>query len=105
MIDPWDIDEDLKGGSYKLYHCFGAPFTDKNHACCLSTYLLELIKFDPVDEPDNRYDQICHPISKSSYKGAGLKEIKPRKVFHMGVLYAGIQESLCWPNAQNWTMR
>ncbi len=71
----WRIVALLSGASYELEFVGDSKRRDKKHASDLSPYPPELIPFQPVDGPDNRYGQLYKPTGASPYKEAGKFEI------------------------------
>ena len=100
VTGPWRVIEASPGGSYKIEHCFDQNRVDKKHASHLSVYPLELVNFEPVDGPDNRYGQLRRPIAKSPFEAAGLKGFTPLKVFSAEAHYFAVQEAFRWPTCQ-----
>jgi hypothetical protein len=75
---PWKVCGKGKGSSYILEPMdMGKP--GKRHAAHLSPYPDELLPFLPVDGPDHQYGQMYAPISKDSYKNAGIQGFEPRQ--------------------------
>lgn len=73
---PWEVVKRGPGGSYELKHAVdGRP--GKRHAMHLSPFPNELVPFEPVDGPDNRYGQLHMPIGKHPYKDASIKGFHP----------------------------
>jgi hypothetical protein len=73
--------QSLDGASYELEHADKPGRKEKKHASDLSSYLTELIAFQPLDGPDNRYGQLYKPISKVSFNEAGQQGILPPNPF------------------------
>jgi hypothetical protein len=69
---PWQIITALKGTSYELEHCSMPNRKEKKHASDLSPYPMELISFQPLDEPDTWYCRIHKPITAHPFKEAGI---------------------------------
>ena len=80
---PWRVLKRLEGASYELEHCQRAGITTKKHASHLSPFPLPLIPFEPVDGPDNQYDQINRPIGKQPYEQAGISGFEPLQPFKL----------------------
>ena len=74
---PWRVIKILDGASYELQHSRHADKREKKHASDLSPYPAELIAFDPLDGPDNRYGQMYKPISADRFDNAGLHGFLP----------------------------
>jgi len=74
---PWRITKVLDGASYELQHLRHADRKEKKHATDLSPYPEELIAFEPLDGPDNRYGQLHKPISAERFDDAGLHGFLP----------------------------
>jgi len=55
---PWRVTKILDSASYDFQHSRHADKKEKKHASDLSPYPAELIAFDPLDGPDNRYGQL-----------------------------------------------
>jgi hypothetical protein len=49
----------------------------------LALFPQELIPFEPVDGPDNRYSQLYKSIGPSPYKEAGIKGFTPPRPFQV----------------------
>lgn len=99
MTGPWRVIEKLDGGSYRLEHCQSSGRFEKKHASMLSPYPLELIPFQPVDGPDNRYSQLFRPIGKNPFKEAGIKGFDPPAPFKLpaNFLQPHVPEEFYWP--------
>ena len=67
----------LDGASYELQHSRYADKKEKKHASDLSPVPAELIAFDPLDGPNNRYGQMYKPISADRFDNAGLHGFLP----------------------------
>ncbi len=78
---PWYIIAYLKSTSCDLEHCWIPNQKMKKHASDLSPYLLELVPFEPIDGPDNWYNQFHKPINANPYKEAGSKAFIPPTPF------------------------
>lgn len=74
---PWRVISKLDGGSYKLQHCVHANKYDKKHAAHMSPYPEQLVPFEPMDGPDNRFSQLYKNIQKNPYEDAGIKGFEP----------------------------
>eukprot|EP00956_Cyclotella_meneghiniana_P020964 scaffold37640_cov83-Cyclotella_meneghiniana.AAC.3 len=98
MTGPWRIVEKLDGGSYKLEHHLRPGRFDKKHASMLSPYPLELVPFEPIDGPDNRFSQIHKPIGKLPFIDAGIKGFNPIQPFAAPAAFADAtpSESFHW---------
>ena len=59
----------------------------------LSPYPLELIPFEPVDGPDNRFGQIHRPIGKTPFIDAGIKGFTPIQPFLAPAAFASAEAS------------
>jgi hypothetical protein len=70
--DPWQIVISLPSASYELEFATNPKHRDKKHASNLSPYPPELIPFEPIDDPDNRYSQLHKPFRLMPYKEAGI---------------------------------
>jgi hypothetical protein len=77
----WRIVASLSDASYELEFVGDSKRREKKHASDLSPYQPELIPFQPVDGPDNRYGQLYKPIGASPYKEAGIKGFEPSEPF------------------------
>jgi hypothetical protein len=99
MTGPWRVIEKLDGGSYRIEHCHLKGRFDKKHASMLFPYPLELIPFEPVDGPDNRFSQIFRPIGKQPFIDAGIKGFTPPQPFKVPTNFAAPhqQEEFYWP--------
>jgi hypothetical protein len=53
----------------------------KKHALDMSSYPLELVPFEPINGPDNRYGQLHKPINANPYKEAGMRGFIPPMPF------------------------
>jgi hypothetical protein len=89
----WWIVALLSGASYELEFVGDSKRREKKHASDLSPYPLELIPFQPVDGPDNRYGQLYKPIGASPYKEAGIKEFEPSEPFAVASHFARCGDS------------
>ena len=69
---PWKVVAILDGASYKLEHTKPSNRKDKKHASNISPYQAELIAFELMDGPDNRYGQLHKPISATALNEAGM---------------------------------
>ena len=78
---PWRVIRSLDGASYELEHADKPGRKEKKHASDLSPYPTELIAFQPLDGPDNRFGQLYKPISKVSFSEAGQQGILPSNPF------------------------
>ena len=79
---PWRVLAKLDGGSYRIQHCISNRI-EKKHASRLSPYPVQLVPFEPVDGPDNRFGQLFKPIAKDPYIEAGLKGFEPHQPFQL----------------------
>jgi hypothetical protein len=100
MTGPWKIVEKLDGASYKIEHCHSAGRTEKKHASMLSPFPLELVPFEPVDGPDNRFGQLFRPIGETPYKEAGIKGFTPPQPFKLPANFASGPDAsdFYWPS-------
>ena len=96
---PWRIVKKLDGASYEIEHCH-TQRREKKHASMLSPYPLELIPFEPVDGPDNRFGQLFRHIGKSPYIDAGIKGFEPAQPFKLPANLASASpvEDFHWPS-------
>ena len=74
---PWRITAKLQGASYEIEFVNNPSRKDKKHASDLSPYPIELIPFQQLDGPDNRYGQLYKTITPHAFKEAGLVGIMP----------------------------
>ena len=74
---PWRVVQALDGASCELEHAHLPTKKGKKHASDLSPYTIELIAFQPLDGPDNRYGQLYKPILAKQFAEAGLKGFIP----------------------------
>ena len=81
MTGSWKVIEKLDGASYRIEHQLRPGRFEKKHASMLHPYPAQLIPFEPVDGPDNRFSQIHKPISKERFVDAGLKGFEPIQPF------------------------
>ena len=97
---PWRITASHKGASYDLEHCNIPTSKTKKHASDLSPYPLELVPFEPVDGPDNRFGQLHKPITSDPYKEAGIKGFTPPKPFKAALqfLTTDRKNQFHWPS-------
>jgi hypothetical protein len=65
------------GTSYELEFATYPKRRDKKHASYLLPYPPELIPFELVNGPDNRYSQLYKPIGKMPYKEASIEGFTP----------------------------
>ena len=72
VTGPWVVTGIEPGGSYLIRHLLDLSQTDKKHASQLSGYPVQLVMFEPVDGPNNRYGQINVPIGKNPFAEAGI---------------------------------
>ena len=102
MTGPWRVIEKLDGASYRIVHCLTKDRFEKKHASDLYPYPLELVPFEPVDGPDNRYSQLWRPISKQPYVDAGVKGFEPLQPYKLPANFADIAQDpeLHWPSLQ-----
>ena len=66
-IGSWYVITNLDGGSYYINHCLDESQPDKEHMSHSSVYPGQLVPFEPVDGPDNRFCQINVPIGKTAF--------------------------------------
>jgi hypothetical protein len=85
---PWWIVKLLSDASYELEFVTDPKHCDKKHVSDLLLYPPELIPFEPVDGPDNRYSQLYKPIGKMPYKEAGIEGFTPPKPFAIPAHFA-----------------
>jgi hypothetical protein len=88
FTSPWRIVKSLSGASHKLEFTTDPKRRDKKHASDLLPYPPELIPFQPVDGPDNRYSQLYKPIGKMPYKEAGIEGFTPLQPFALPAHFA-----------------
>jgi hypothetical protein len=99
MTGPWRVTEVLDGGSYRLEHCLRKGRFEKKHASMMSPYPLELVPFEPVDGPDNRFGQLHRPISKSPFVDAGIDGFTPIQPFKLPAHLADVPSNgFYWPS-------
>jgi hypothetical protein len=72
----------------------------KKHALDLSPYPLELVPFEPIDEPDNQYGQLHKPITANPYKEVGIKGFTPPTPFKATsqFLTTDLKSQFHWPS-------
>ena len=100
---PWRVTRILDGASYELQHLRHAHRKEKKHAADLSPYPEELIAFEPLDGPDNRYGQLHKPISADRFDNAGLHGFLPSNPYrqhddNIPSNYLMAKESFKWPS-------
>jgi hypothetical protein len=100
MTGPWRVIEKLAGGLYRIEHCHTKGRFDKKHASKLSPYPLELVPFEPIDGPDNRFGQIFRPIGANPFKEAGINGYDPASPFRSATHFLTPHESeeFYWPS-------
>jgi hypothetical protein len=96
---PWRIVALLPGASYQLEFATDPKRHDKKHASDLSPYPPELIPFEPLDGPDNRYSQLHKPFGPMPYKEAGIDGFTPPRPFAIASHFArrGDHNDFQWP--------
>jgi hypothetical protein len=96
---PWRIVASLPGASYQLEFATDPKRRDKKHASDLSPYPPELIPFEPLDGPDNRYSQLHKPFGPMPYKEAGINGFTPPQPFAIASHFArrGDHKDFHWP--------
>ena len=70
----------LHGSPYEAKHVRTHTIT-KRHTAHLLPFPLEIVPFQPVDGPNNRFGQIYIPIQKSPYSEAGIKGFHPTEPY------------------------
>ena len=97
---PWRVTKSLDGASYELEHADMSGRKEKKHASDLSPYPAELVAFQPLDGPDNRYGQLYKPISKVTFREACLKGFEPSKPFATSSSLAttDLDQRFRWPS-------
>jgi hypothetical protein len=100
MTGPWRVVEKLVGASYCLEHCNTSGRFDKKQASDLLQYPLELVPFEPINSPDNRFSQIFRPVGKSPYAEAGIKGFDPPQPFKLPANYLTphVPDEFYWPS-------
>lgn len=96
---PWRIVASLPGASYQLEFAMDTKRHNKKHASDLSPYPPELVPFEPIDGPDNRYSQLYKPFGTMPYKEAGIDGFKPPQPFAIASHFArrGDYKDFRWP--------
>ena len=87
---PWRVVRSLPGASYELEFASDPKRKDKKHASDLAPFPQELIPFEPVDGPDNRYGQLHKGFGPSPYKEAGIKGFTPPQPFQVQAHLASV---------------
>jgi hypothetical protein len=85
---PWRIVRLLSGASYELEFATDPKHCNKKHASDLLPYPPELIPFEPVNGPNNRYSQLYKPVGKMPYKEAGIEGFTPPQPFAIPAHFA-----------------